>query len=209
MRGTYYSGAIALVVAVGCSSSTSPSATDGGTSTDGSTSADASTAIKRAINGDCPSSTSTCTQAEFDAHISCATTQCDAEYQECLGPNYKNRTFGGKCATLIACVTACICGDDACEQACGAPQGDCMTCIVTASQCTSSKCTIPKCMQMDVNGTDGGAPKTCADLKACCDSTADSAKKAGCDAVYNAVKGFGDIACNANYQSLVAQGICH
>lgn len=204
MRGTLYSCVVVLIGAVGCSSSAA-SPDGGGTANGGDAS---SGSPSRSKTGDCPSSTSTCTQSELDTYVSCTTTQCDAQYKDCFGANYQSGTWAGKCQTFMTCTTACKCGDTACTQACGTPTGDCAACYGTLGACTTSKCPIPKCMMGGAADAGTTSGKTCADLKTCCDSIADATKKAACTAGYDAAKSSGDAVCGALYQVEVTKGNC-
>ncbi len=157
----------------------------------------------RDMTGNCPpgnGDNGDCTQDEVDEYGACGPAMCDAEYKACLGNDYKSGAIGGSCETYMKCLRACDCGDSACSQACGAPAGDCQSCLLTLGSCTQSKCPVPACFTSGgTAGTGGTDTKTCADLTACCAGKSGD-DKSTCDSLVNASQGM-DIACNAYYMA--------
>src|SRR4051812_21454200 len=94
----------------------------------------------------CPSGQ--CDQAQVQAYGTCITDACDAQYQECYGPDYKSGKYtAGPCAVYYTCLGKCGCGDNACLSGCGLAPNDCQLCIANKiTYCVSkSSCTAPSC----------------------------------------------------------------
>lgn len=133
----------ALVVVAACSGSSTGSgggdADGGGGGTSGGVS---STKLKT-----CPSSAlASCSQDEIDAYYNCQLDKCDAGYQKCFGPGYRDADFGGPCGTLIACTQKCDCGDTACQKACGTASTECASCTRDSiAPCIQASCGVPDC----------------------------------------------------------------
>jgi len=202
--GIAATAASALVGLAACSGSTTGTgsgdggafSSGGGTSGGGTSGSGASggSAVKR-----CPSTGSTCTEAETATYNSCLQEKCDATYAKCFGSAYKSGTFTGDCGTYITCTQACACGDTACLAKCTISDA-CKTCLIPAAQNCAAMCTAPACEKSGSSGTSGGggSNKTCADLKACCDKIAEGMKKDSCNATYDGVKGT-DSTCSIVY----------
>lgn len=76
---------------------------------------------------------------ECEAYGKCATTNCDAEYKQCMGDGYASGNWGGACEELMKCVTNCGCDKD-CSAKCK-PSTECTSCQgTTIGQCVMSKC---------------------------------------------------------------------
>ncbi len=106
-----------------------------------------------------------------DEYVTCATTQCDAEYKQCLGADYQNGNFGGDCGAYIDCAKDCCNGcdcDSTCQQNCDSLRDQvCTDCFTAVASCITANCTLPDCGQ---STTTGGGGFTCEDLDACCAS---------------------------------------
>jgi hypothetical protein len=155
----------------------------------------------------CPSTNaSSCKQSDVDAYGTCVQGKCGAETKLCFGDNYQNGTFAGACATWAACYGKCACGDTACRTACGAPTGECTSCLLKISTCTTtSGCTPPVCTA-DAGSTPVGG--SCADLQACCNSIANAQVKASCNAQVTAAATAGAQYCTTVLTGLRGAGQC-
>jgi hypothetical protein len=151
----YKSGVVTVAIALGavtaCGDATSASRratgnVDAGKEEDGATVVIPPQPVRRATVGTCPPLGSSCTRAEYDEYIACVTTACDSAYTECLGAEYKKKTFAGICGGYMECVYPCSCDDLDCVRGCGeAPV--CTPCLDKAETCAKvSKCSVPKCM---------------------------------------------------------------
>lgn len=200
-------GSLLAVAACSGSSTSTGTGGDGGASSSSSSSssgASGSTGSSGSSGGikECPSTESTCTEAEAKPYSDCIAAQCDTTFTQCYGAGYKSGTFGGPCGTYITCTQACGCDDDACRAKCTLDDA-CKNCVIPAVSTCASKCEAPACASggsSGSSGSSGGATKSCADLKTCCDGLADEDKKTECNQVYDGVKG-SEPSCNAVYAS--------
>ncbi|MCA9584394.1 MAG: hypothetical protein KC657_03455 [Myxococcales bacterium] len=207
--------AVALVAACSSSSTNDGTSSSGGASSGSSGASSGSSGASSSGSSGASSGSSgssgpkycaggTCTEAEGKPYADCVIGKCDTQYQECYGPGYKTGTYGGSCGPYLTCVQKCACDDTACFQACGAPQGDCQTCLQKVSTCVQgSGCQAPACASVQPDAGGGGG-KTCADLAACCAKIADNTKKTQCQGTYDQVKASGDATCNLVYTQYAA-----
>ena len=138
----------------------------------------------------------TCTEAETQAHWSCMTSKCDAQFSACYGSGYKDGSFGGTCGDYITCVTACECNDTTCMQKCPIPGDDCASCVEKLSTCME-QCPEPACMKGD--GTGDG--KSCTELEDCCAAKEDEEERSACEQALE-LAGGNDVSCGAIYDSM-------
>ncbi len=120
----------------------------------------------------------------IDDYTECVTTDCDAQYKECLGENYMNGDFtGAPCEAMMTCASS---ADDACDNAC-VPDNACTSCLVKIATCAVN------CIGLITCGTNTeGGP--CDQLDSCCIGL-DDIRKVACDLQKDAAKMGGDEAC--------------
>lgn len=87
-------------------------------------------------------------KSELDdpACMECASANCDAEYADCAGPNWKDwksgsyNYEGGKCSTFYLCIEGC-CGDETCVAGCLQDlDSACESCLKTGQGCKAANC---------------------------------------------------------------------
>lgn len=151
-----------------------------------------------------------CTAAEVKEYGTCVASACKSEYASCFGPGYASGQFSGPCSSYLSCTSQCSCGDQGCYSACTVST-ECSTCMRSFARCSSGCLGKLTCA---LEGDDGGVPiadagtlplpdagfdlsKTCADLRACCDSLSDLDAKGECSSAHGAASTVGDVACSA------------
>jgi VHL beta domain len=149
----------------------------------------------------CPGET---VDARCQPYVDCAPAQCDAEYKQCLGADYKNGNFGGPCQAMMECGKACanVCAADCkCE-----PDDACTACIGDQlATCVLNKCIneLYACADLPPP-SQGGA---CSQLTICCGTLA-SDKKKDCETTLSTAKLGGDTACQTLLSTYQQSGLC-
>jgi hypothetical protein len=149
----------------------------------------------------CPGET---VDSKCQPYVDCAPAQCDAEYKQCLGADYKNGNFAGPCQTFMECGKAC---SDVCASDCNCkPDDTCTTCLTdTLASCVLNKCIneLYSCAGLPPP-SEGGS---CAQLTICCGTLA-SDKKKDCETTLSSARVGGDAACNTVLQTYQQSKLC-
>jgi hypothetical protein len=153
----------------------------------------------------CQSAPGPCDQDETNQYGQCVADRCDAEYQACFGPTYRNGTFGGPCGTYYTCLAKCGCNDNACRQACGIAPYACQVCLASrlTTCANNSGCKRPSCVAQPPPGGN-----TCADLLRCCNGMTDPNERSFCISEYQGAVRYGDFICSTFVQGFRASGMC-
>jgi hypothetical protein len=100
----------------------------------------------------------TCTGVS--TYESCIIGKCDAKLKACYGDGYQAHSYGGPCAKMIECSTACTCDSTygACAGKCTSNlSAACTTCLTDLGHCTNeSGCKPPACTAGTGTGTGTG-----------------------------------------------------
>lgn len=136
-----------------------------------------------------------------EEYAECALDACDANYQECLGENYKDGDLDGVCAEYLECTQECECNETDCLQAC-TPSQECQDCFLGIAECITDSCELPDCGQPTT--TEGGG---CDALQACCDSLSGE-DQTNCQTTLDQIEVGGDAACEAALSGYQASEQC-
>ena len=204
--GIVVTAASSLVALAACSGSTTTTGNGDGGASSGTSGAGTSGSGTSGGSGikQCPSSGSTCTEAETADYSSCIQSKCDSTYTKCFGADYKSGTYSGDCGTYITCTQACPCNDTACLSKCTITDA-CKSCIIPAASNCSAMCEAPACAKGGSSGSSGtsgtsggGGTHSCAQLKACCDKIPEGSTKDSCNQTYDSIK-TSESSCNSVY----------
>jgi hypothetical protein len=139
---------------------------------------------------------------DYSEYTECYQTQCQSEYEMCLGAGYKQGNFsGGVCETYMECVMESA---DVCENDCEI-DAECTNCFLSFGTCGSS-CTLPECAGGGTTPT-GTLPQTsggCDELEDCCGDLPEDQTQ-NCELVLQAGQ---DSLCGLSLQTYQAGGYC-
>jgi hypothetical protein len=216
MRATIGFLAVACVLLVGCSSKDSNDGAGGsagggagGTSGGGTGGAGGGVSGRPLFNEPCSTSGQAQTCPGETLYAKCltgASGKCDAQLKAAYGNGYATASYGGPCATFVACKQGCACDANigACNLACINQQtSDCKTAFTAATNCIlSSGCIQGMCYSGTVS-----SPYTCQKLKDnCCAILGYSTGVR--DACFPVADSADEAACGAAYEDLIGQGAC-
>jgi hypothetical protein len=199
------SATLALVACKG----TDPAGAGGSGGSGGQPTMDAPVVLPPTSNGDtCQDGSSSCAdKASVDAYSSCVLKTCDPQYKQCFGADYTAGNFGGDCADLMVCASACKSCDQTCIKACTDKDftGACKSCITgpifdcVLDAIKTKKCTLP-CGPSSSGGV-------CDQLKTCCDSLS-AEEQPDCNSAYDTAQLGGDQGCQSVLYGYKQGGSC-
>jgi hypothetical protein len=144
---------------------------------------------------------------DYGPYVECQEMACAAQYEMCLGANYKSGDFsGGACEESLICQTS---APDPCTATCE-QSAECLNCFLGFLSCAGS-CTPPDCATPEGStpipaGTiaTGG---TCEDLADCC-AAVPADQTADCNSALEGVMAGGDAACGLLVTTYRLAGEC-